>query len=132
MLRNHGFRFVVALAVVLLLAGPAASVRAAGFGGPVTGGHDISSGVAGLWAWVKTALSVGAVAQAACDAGSYIDPDGRCRGSVAQAACDAGIYIDPNGRCRGAAAASPAGSAGAANGAAAGSDAGISIDPNGG
>ncbi|HEY2740235.1 MAG TPA: hypothetical protein VGK45_17630, partial [Thermoanaerobaculia bacterium] len=100
---------VVAFAVVLLLAGPVASVHAAGFGQPVTGGIGISSGVAGLWEWIKTAFSAGAVVQTACDKGSSIDPDGGCR----------------------AAAASPAGSAGA-NGTTADSDAGGYIDPNGG
>jgi len=105
MLRNHGFRCVVALAVALLLAGPVASVHAAGAGRPVTGGLGISSGVAGLWAWFKTALSVGAVFQTACDKGISIDPDGGCRAAAASPAgsngttadSDKGVYIDPDG-----------------------------------
>jgi len=97
MLRNHGFRCVVAFAVVLLLAGPVAPVHAAGFGRPAAGEIGISSGVAGLWAWIKTVLSVGPVVQTACDKGGYIDPDGGCRAAASTAGSDKGGYIDPNG-----------------------------------
>jgi hypothetical protein len=124
MLRNHGFRWVAALAVVLLLAGPAASVHAAGFGRPVTGGIGIWNDVGGLWSWIKAAV-LGGAAQTACDKGSYIDPNGGCRAATLQTACDKGISIDPDGGCRAAAAA-------ASPGATADSDKGGYIDPNGG
>jgi len=105
MLRNPGFRAMAALAVVLLLAGPAVA-GAASQKAPVARGNAISAGVAGLWAWIKAALPFGAVAQLSCDRGLSIDPNG-CpaavavsappAGSTATTAGDRGASIDPNG-----------------------------------
>jgi len=103
MLRNPGFRVMAALAVVLLLAGPAV----AGAASPqVVRGNAISAGVAGLWAWIKAALPFGAVAQLSGERGASIDPDGCPKaaavsgppaGSTATTNGDAGPIIDPNG-----------------------------------
>jgi hypothetical protein len=94
----------VAFAVVLLLAGGVAPVYAAGSARPVNGKPGLAAGVAALWAWIGTALSAGPLAQtAACDKGSYIDPDGGCRTAAAAPAggttadTDKGSSIDPNG-----------------------------------
>jgi hypothetical protein len=96
---------MAALALVLLLAGPAVA-GAASQKGPVARGNAISAGVAGFWAWIKAALPFGAVAQMSCDKGLVIDPNG-CpaaaavsgppAGSTATTNGDAGLAIDPNG-----------------------------------
>jgi hypothetical protein len=96
---------MAALALVLLLAGPAVA-GAASQKGSVTRGNAISAGVAGLWSWIKAALPSGVVAQLSCDKGPIIDPNG-CpaeaavsgppAGSTATTNGDAGLSIDPNG-----------------------------------
>ena len=116
MYRKEGIRWTLILLLVLLLAAPALAgermyQESAGW---LVGG--------GLWQRLVQWFQLEVLGATQCDAGSYIDPDGRCVAGPETAGtieCDKGSSIDPDGRCIAAAAATEC-------------EKGSSIDPNGG
>lgn len=95
MMRRRSLWLAAALAVAVVLAGPAAPAHAAPRS-PFRLGR--------LWGWLATVLPwAPRVQAAACDWGSHIDPNGGCRGAAAPPngpstpSPDWGPEIDPNG-----------------------------------
>ena len=112
MYRKEGIRWVSIPLLALLLAAPAAAgERTYREGAAWLGG--------GLWQRLVQWVQVEILGATQCDAGSYIDPNGRCITTAAASQCEAGSSIDPDGRCVATAAATQC-------------EKGSSIDPNGG
>lgn len=115
MYRKQGIRWTSILLLVLLLAAPALA-------GERTYQESAGWPGGGLWQRLVQWFQVEILGATECEAGSSIDPDGRCvavTGAAATTECDKGISIDPDGRCVAAAAAAEC-------------EKGSSIDPNGG
>ena len=106
MLRKEGIRSMLLVsALVLLLATPAlAGPGAASSPDGLAAWLDLGA----LWqrvvAWVGGGAGFEVLPGAACDAGTWIDPNGGCTQGAApppETACDKGSVIDPLGGCTG-------------------------------
>jgi len=96
MVRKGAAHITAVLTIGVLLAGPAvAAPRGAA-------GREEGPSLSRFWeaavSWFAEVLPGQWMAEAACDHGSYIDPDGYClSGSAAGSDSDHGGFIDPNG-----------------------------------
>ena len=97
MYRKQGIRWTLILLLALLLAAPALA-------GERTYQESAGWPGGGLWQRLVQWFQVEVLGATQCEAGSSIDPDGRCvvaTGTADATQCEAGSSIDPNGGCVG-------------------------------